>query len=539
MNVPPGHKVIQEGRARILYPADEDGDVPAFYNPAQVFNRDLSCAVLEEFGAVVEQERKEKNWEHEPMTVIEALSASGLRACRYALECEGVKQVIANDLSVLAVDEIRKNAKFNQVDHLITPNKDDAIDLMARHRTKETNVDVIDLDPYGSACPFLDTAVQAVKHGGLLMVTCTDMGILAGNHPEACWAKYGCFPIKAHFCHEQAIRIVLHAIERAANRYGRYIEPLISLHLDFFIRVFVRVHHGKIHVKRSCTKIGYVCKDTFTHSFVTYPCGRLEETKNGGIKFHPGTPPKLADVPHAKKLNQAGPLWLAPMHNHDFIKRVQKRIRARDEADWVTKRRLDGLLGACLEELPDVPFYYHFMKDFGIVLKSSLGKMVTIRSAIINAGYRVSSSHATADVIKTDAPASALWDIFRDFLKGTKLDKVDPATPKFAILSGNQGTTKCSFEPATDPGWVALKSSLRFPVLPANWGPKAAARMKMDGNIDLEQPSERKERKRNKQAVAPMEQQSKRAKIRESQRLKRLEKKEETEVNPSLSRLAS
>ena len=39
------------------------------------------------------------------------------------------------------------------------------------------------------------------------MVTCTDMGILAGNHPEACWAKYGSFPIKAHFCHEQAIRI--------------------------------------------------------------------------------------------------------------------------------------------------------------------------------------------------------------------------------------------------------------------------------------------------------------------------------------------
>ena len=126
-----------------------------------------------------------------------------------------------------------------------------------------SNVDVIDLDPYGSASPFLDSAVQAVKHGGLMMVTCTDMGILAGNHPEACWAKYGSFPIKSHFCHEQAIRIgtmsntincyyiyilVLHSIERAANRYGRYIEPLISLHLDFFIRVFVRVHHGMTHI---------------------------------------------------------------------------------------------------------------------------------------------------------------------------------------------------------------------------------------------------------------------------------------------------
>ena len=73
-----------------------------------------------------------------PLTHKKALSASGLRACRYALECAGVKEIIANDLSVLAVDEIAKNARFNQVENLIRPNKDDGIDLMARHRTKET-----------------------------------------------------------------------------------------------------------------------------------------------------------------------------------------------------------------------------------------------------------------------------------------------------------------------------------------------------------------------------------------------------------------
>ena len=27
-SVPDGHKIIQEGLAKILYPADEDGDVP-------------------------------------------------------------------------------------------------------------------------------------------------------------------------------------------------------------------------------------------------------------------------------------------------------------------------------------------------------------------------------------------------------------------------------------------------------------------------------------------------------------------------------
>lgn len=36
--------------------------------------------------------------------------------------------------------------------------------------------DAVDLDPYGSPVQFLDSAVQAVSEGGLLMVTATDMG---------------------------------------------------------------------------------------------------------------------------------------------------------------------------------------------------------------------------------------------------------------------------------------------------------------------------------------------------------------------------
>ena len=35
--------------------------------------------------------------------------------------------------------------------------------------------DAVDLDPYGTPAQFLDTAVQAVSEGGLLMVTATDM----------------------------------------------------------------------------------------------------------------------------------------------------------------------------------------------------------------------------------------------------------------------------------------------------------------------------------------------------------------------------
>merc|ERR1712113_1005456 len=70
--------------------------------------------------------------------------------------------------------------------------------------------DVIDLDPYGTAAPFLDAAVQAVSEGGLLCVTCTDLAVLCGNQAEVCYSKYGAFPLKGtKYCHEMALRILL------------------------------------------------------------------------------------------------------------------------------------------------------------------------------------------------------------------------------------------------------------------------------------------------------------------------------------------
>jgi hypothetical protein len=41
--------------------------------------------------------------------------------------------------------------------------------LMYRHREEKNRVDVVDLDPYGTAAPFIDAAVQCVKDGGKLL----------------------------------------------------------------------------------------------------------------------------------------------------------------------------------------------------------------------------------------------------------------------------------------------------------------------------------------------------------------------------------
>jgi len=39
----------------------------------------------------------------------------------------------------------------------------------------------------------------------MLLVTATDMAILAGNIPEACFAKYGSMSLKSRACHEMVL----------------------------------------------------------------------------------------------------------------------------------------------------------------------------------------------------------------------------------------------------------------------------------------------------------------------------------------------
>ena len=78
--------------------------------------------------------------------------------------------------------------------------------------THEKCFDVLDLDPYGSPSIFLDSALQSVADGGLLMCTATDMAVLCGNNSEVCMSKYGAYPLRGDYCHEMAVRILLYSL---------------------------------------------------------------------------------------------------------------------------------------------------------------------------------------------------------------------------------------------------------------------------------------------------------------------------------------
>lgn len=149
--------------------------------------------------------KKQKEIDRNPdskYSICEALSATGLRAIRYFLELdrEKIKEIVANDMDKKAVDCIEINAIKNNVDReLFKIQQEEASHLLYNNMK---TYDIVDLDPYGSAMPLIDSALLSVKSGGLLCVTFTDMPVLCGIYGETTLYKYGTIPYKTSFCHE-------------------------------------------------------------------------------------------------------------------------------------------------------------------------------------------------------------------------------------------------------------------------------------------------------------------------------------------------
>jgi tRNA (guanine26-N2/guanine27-N2)-dimethyltransferase len=227
----------------------------------------------------VEMPTEEATW-RPSFTILDALSATGLRAIRYANEVPFATSVTANDMSEKATQSIALNVKHNKLEGKIQAHTGNAIAYMYSFSDKR-GFDAIDLDPYGTASPFIDSAIQAVNDDGLLCITCTDSAIFASHgYLEKTFSLYGGLPFTGDACHEGGIRLILHAIAQSAGRYGMAIEPLLSLSIDYYVRVFVRVRKSPNDVKflASKTMLVYHC-DAGCGAWKTQFLARCREQK--------------------------------------------------------------------------------------------------------------------------------------------------------------------------------------------------------------------------------------------------------------------
>ncbi|XP_055227705.1 tRNA (guanine(26)-N(2))-dimethyltransferase isoform X2 [Gorilla gorilla gorilla] len=468
---------VTEGAAKIAFPSANE----VFYNPVQEFNRDLTCAVITEFARIQlgakgiqikvpgekdtqkvvvdlseqEEEKVElKESENlasgdqprtaavgeiceEGLHVLEGLAASGLRSIRFALEVPGLRSVVANDASTRAVDLIRRNVQLNDVAHLVQPSQADARMLMYQHQRVSERFDVIDLDPYGSPATFLDAAVQA------------------------------------------ALRIVLHSLDLRANCYQRFVVPLLSISADFYVRVFVRVFTGQAKVKASASKQALVFQCVGCGAFHLQRLGKASGVPSGRVKFSAACgPPVTPECEHCGQRHQlGGPMWAEPIHDLDFVGRVLEAVSA-NPGRFHTSERIRGVLSVITEELPDVPLYYT-LDQLSSTIHCNTPSLLQLRSALLHADFRVSLSHACKNAVKTDAPASALWDIMRCWEKEcpVKRERLSETSPAFRILSV-EPRLQANFTIREDANPSSRQRGLkRFQANPeANWGPRPRAR---------------------------------------------------------------
>lgn len=438
---------IVEGSARILHPK---GSV--FYNPAQVVNRDLSVLVIRHHGR-----QRSKS-----LRILEALSATGLRSVRYFKEIPNVSQIIANDLDPVAVSNIHRTVSLNGLNAVteVLPNQGDAAAVMALAAGQSNPFDVVDLDPYGSAAPFIEPAIRSIAHGGLLCVTCTDLPVLCGNAPEICHARYGSTPVKSPTTHEVAVRIVYSSIQAAANRLGRAIEPILCAKIDFYVRLFVRVIDSKSLAKHTPSRSSLIFQCVECGSQQFQPLGRVREISstntskrklrrreqdadcsagevNGldeGVKLNADksllerrevcykfTAPSVSSGISSEcpicggSMCMGGPIWTGPLIGEGVADSLLDDL-ANGDGNFKMRDRVEALIRLLENEVSGVPLFLH-LPSMCKTLNVKMPPTASIRAALQAKGYKVSHSHVDPSSLKTTAPTALVWDILRIWAK--------------------------------------------------------------------------------------------------------------------------
>lgn len=367
-------EIIQEGSTKIVVPVLEKranyppSSAPVFYNPKMELNRDISVACMGAFA------RKQD-------TYIDVLGATGIRGVRMANEV-GLKVVI-NDWNPRAYELIKRNIEQNQL-NAMAQNKNANVLL------SESHFDIVDVDPFGTPMPFLDSACRSVKK--MLCITATDTAPLCGAHRASGIRKYGATPLKTEYHSEMGVRILLGAIARNLARCDKSMSPLLSYAMEHYVRVYLAVEKGAAKSNEMMEQVGFIC-----HCF---GCG-FRSWKHGLTVSMPEKCPSCADT-----ISLAGPLWLGRLHDKKFCGLVLRELEHRKLG---TRQTAIKLVRLCAEEQEILTFYdQHAMCKKLKINPPPIGSTI---SALCDAGFKASRTHFSGTSFKTNAPLEEIAKI--------------------------------------------------------------------------------------------------------------------------------
>ncbi len=307
--------MVEEGKAKLNLELPEviSTQMGVFYNPHMRVNRDISLLVMLNLG--------------EGITVCDILGASGARLIRALLELPNVDKVVYNDVDGKAVEKFLENLRLNGIDpSKVEVYNEDAVILARRLK----NINYLDLDPFGSPVPFLESSIFPVSRHGVLSITATDTSVLSGTYPSTCMRRYGSKPLlECEFYHEVGIRILIKKVVEEGAKHDYAFRPIFSYSYRHHMKVFFKKDIGAKRADDLIRNIGYLlyCDRCLYREGVS-----LEEIRH--------TCPYCSN-----RLLIAGPLWLGELWSSELVQEMWKNRGAVD-----ISRETNGLLRTILGE---------------------------------------------------------------------------------------------------------------------------------------------------------------------------------------------
>jgi len=386
-------ETVKEGQASVVVPKlaayvkeaweYAPSKAPVFYNPVMELNRDLTVLALQTYQKMLGRE----------VSVCEPLSGCGIRGIRFAVEVEGVRKVFVNDINPEAAKLAQFNVERNKLASSVLVANEDANLFLSRYAAPRKRFDYIDIDPFGSPVPYLDAALRALRKGGLLALTATDMAPLCGVHPNACVRKYGGKPLRTEYCHELAVRLLVGCLTMMAAKHEIGVEVLFSHSTDHYIRVYAVVRYGARLADKSVRMMGYVL-----HCFSCFH----RETSRGII-----SPLKRDCAECGTKLNVAGPLWLGRIADEIFCSPMKREA---DERGLKQERRILKLISLVQDEA-EAPATYYVVDKICDKLNLSVPPLTKVVDGVRRAGFQVALTHFNSRGVRTDAPANVVKEV--------------------------------------------------------------------------------------------------------------------------------
>ncbi len=388
-------ETITEGKVNVLVPKLSEyikkrsdyapSKAPVFYNPVMRLNRDFAVLALQAYQKLLGKE----------VSVSEPLTACGLRGTRFAVEVKGVRKVVVNDIKPEATEVAKFNAKLNGVEDLIEVFSEDANLFLSRHSAPRRRFDYVDVDPFGSPVPYMDSALRSLRNGGLLALTATDMAPLCGVHPRACLRKYGGMPLRTEYCHELAIRLVSGCLTMMAAKHDIGTELLFSYSIDHYVRLYAIVSYGAKVADISVEQMGYIL-----HCF---SCFHRETVR--GI-----TVPLKHDCPDCgTELRVAGPLWLGRIADKKFCKIMEKEA----EDIFKDKKKLQKILSLVQNEA-EAPVTYYAVDKICDKLNLPVPPQKKVLEKLREESFQAVLTHFKSRTFKTNATSNAVKRIITD-----------------------------------------------------------------------------------------------------------------------------